>query len=188
MRSHPLLALATLTILISVASAATRFTDLSAHITLPARATTTVQHQKTTLLAHATLRVRNKASRTAPSLSATSTARFVALATNPVPLGLDKAIDIVPHVLTRIGATPTPVSPIFEALRNCESGGNYRADTGNGYYGAYQFAATTWWAIGYSGLPSQAPPQVQDQAAARLYDLSGWGAWPTCSVRIGLVS
>jgi hypothetical protein len=188
MRSHPLLALATIVILISVASAATRVTDLSARTALPARVTTTVHHSQTPSHASASHAARPDVSPKTPLLSATSTARFVALATNPVPLGIATSVIVVPRVLTHLAGAPAPVSPIFQALRDCESGGNYAADTGNGYYGAYQFAASTWWSIGYSGLPNDAPPHVQDQAAVRLYDLSGWRAWPTCSVRIGLVS
>ena len=62
----------------------------------------------------------------------------------------------------------------------CESGGDYSADTRNGYYGAYQFDQSTWDAYapsGYQGVnPASAPPAVQDQAAASVpYD-----AWPSC--------
>lgn len=49
-------------------------------------------------------------------------------------------------------------------LRACESSGNYQDNTGNGYYGAYQFSLGTWRRLGYSGLPSNAPPYIQDQA------------------------
>ncbi len=80
------------------------------------------------------------------------------------------------------GATPAA----FAALRQCESGGNYADDTGNGYYGAYQFSLSTWEGLGYSGLPSQAPPAVQDQAAERLQAQDGWGQWPACAAELGL--
>ncbi|MGH9205660.1 MAG: transglycosylase family protein, partial [Acidimicrobiales bacterium] len=72
------------------------------------------------------------------------------------------------------------------ALRQCEAGGNYSTDTGNGYYGAYQISQSTWESLGYSGLPSDAPAGVQDQAAATLQARSGWGQWPTCSSILGL--
>ncbi len=72
------------------------------------------------------------------------------------------------------------------ALRQCESNGNYRSATGNGYYGAYQFSPETWRSLGYGGLPHQAPPTVQDQAASRLWSLAGWRAWPGCTARLGL--
>lgn len=60
-------------------------------------------------------------------------------------------------------------------LRDCESGGNYQDDTGNGYYGAYQFSLGTWESLGYSGLPSNAAPSVQDQAIIRNTLRSGDG-------------
>jgi len=81
---------------------------------------------------------------------------------------------------------PATLAGDLARLRQCESSGNYRADTGNGYYGAYQFDLTTWEGLGYQGLPSEAPPAVQDQAAYRLYQERGWAPWPTCSVMLGL--
>ena len=74
----------------------------------------------------------------------------------------------------------------FAALRKCESGGNYKIATGNGYYGAYQFDPRTWRSLGYSGLPSDAPPEVQDEAARKLLAKAGWGQWPACSRKLGL--
>lgn len=71
-------------------------------------------------------------------------------------------------------------------LRQCESGGNYQEDTGNGYYGAYQFSLGTWQGLGYSGLPSDAPPALQDQAAMQLVQQDGWSQWPVCSAMLGL--
>jgi len=74
----------------------------------------------------------------------------------------------------------------WAALRLCESGGNYAEDTGNGYYGAYQFSEATWSGLGYPGRPDQASPALQDQAAQRLQALAGWGQWPACSAALGL--
>lgn len=82
--------------------------------------------------------------------------------------------------------TVAPAAGVWAELRQCESGGDYAIDTGNGYYGAYQFSAATWHGLGYPGLPNQAPPAVQDQAAARLQARSGWGQWPECSQKLGL--
>ncbi len=79
-----------------------------------------------------------------------------------------------------------PTAENLEALRWCESSNDYTADTGNGYYGAYQFSLETWEWIGYSGYPSEAAPEVQDQAALDLYDYSNWDAWPSCSIYLGL--
>jgi resuscitation-promoting factor RpfA len=82
--------------------------------------------------------------------------------------------------------SPSASSPELAALRSCESGGDYGADTGNGYYGAYQFAASTWQSLGYAGLPSNAAPAVQDEAALRLASTKGWSQWPSCSRSLGL--
>jgi hypothetical protein len=104
------------------------------------------------------------------------------------------------HVLPPPPPAPTPPSApaapvvtapshsgdVWAALRSCESNGNYADNTGNGYYGAYQFSAGTWHSLGYPGLPSNAAPAVQDQAAQRLQARSGWGQWPSCSRSLGL--
>jgi hypothetical protein len=80
------------------------------------------------------------------------------------------------------GATPSQ----FQELAECESGGNYAENTGNGYYGAYQFSQATWTALGFPGEPDQEPPSMQDQAAEELQAADGWGQWPACSAALGL--
>ncbi|MEI2833907.1 MAG: transglycosylase family protein [Acidimicrobiia bacterium] len=71
---------------------------------------------------------------------------------------------------------------VWAKLRNCESHGNYQSNTGNSFYGAYQFTASTWNSMG-TGYPyaHMAPPEVQDDAALRLQQRAGWGQWPLCS-------
>jgi Transglycosylase-like domain len=66
------------------------------------------------------------------------------------------------------------------AIRACESGGDYTTNTGNGFYGAYQFDAQTWHSLGGSGLPSDASPGEQDRRAQALIDRSGASPWPVC--------
>jgi hypothetical protein len=66
------------------------------------------------------------------------------------------------------------------AIRQCESGGNYSTDTGNGFYGAYQFTQSSWEAVGGSGNPAAASPAEQDRRAALLIARSGAGNWPVC--------
>jgi hypothetical protein len=66
-------------------------------------------------------------------------------------------------------------------LRHCESGGRYHINTGNGYYGAYQFAKSTWHSLGFHGLPSDAKKSKQDAAAKKLHASQGWHPWPVCS-------
>ncbi len=75
---------------------------------------------------------------------------------------------------------------VWAALRQCESGGNYQENTGNGFYGAYQFVWSTWTSMGFPGRPDQEPPAMQDQAAQQLQARSGWGQWPACSRKLGL--
>jgi hypothetical protein len=74
-----------------------------------------------------------------------------------------------------------PTAAQWAALRRCESGDDYSINTGNGYYGAYQFSPITWWWLGYQGYPNQAAPWVQDQAARDLWAIYGWSPWPACS-------
>jgi len=101
---------------------------------------------------------------------------------------LRAGVALGPIVATAVAARPKPreLGGVWQSLRVCESGNDYAKDTGNGYYGAYQFSLPSWWAVGYSGLPSQASANVQDAAAERLLSRSGWRAWPACSVELGL--
>jgi hypothetical protein len=95
----------------------------------------------------------------------------------------------VPAPVRRASVVPVltvPSTGVWYRLRMCESGGNYNDNTGNGYYGAYQFAASTWSGLGLPGLPNQASPAVQDEAAKMLQARSGWGQWPSCSAQLGL--
>lgn len=73
-----------------------------------------------------------------------------------------------------------PSPETLAAIRECESGGDYTTDTGNGFYGAYQFMQGTWEAVGGEGNPAEASPAEQDKRAAILYARSGAGQWPVC--------
>ncbi len=101
----------------------------------------------------------------------------------PAGAGPDRA---APSTTTTTTGPVSPSATVWAALRRCESGGDYAADTGNGYYGAYQFSLTTWHWLGYAGFPNLAPPATQDAAAARLEGLRGWSQWPACSRALGL--
>ncbi len=97
------------------------------------------------------------------------------------------AIDVAPSPpAEEIAPIDDGLGGAFAALAECESGGNYTINTGNGYYGAYQFSLSTWQSLGYGGYPHQASPAVQDQAARELQALYGWGQWPGCSWYLGL--
>jgi hypothetical protein len=75
---------------------------------------------------------------------------------------------------------PPAASPTLEAIAACESGGDPTTDTGNGFYGKYQFTLDTWAAVGGSGNPAQAPEAEQDRRAAILYAQAGPSPWPVC--------
>jgi len=66
------------------------------------------------------------------------------------------------------------------SIRACESGGNYATNTGNGYYGAYQFDQQTWNSVGGTGNPANASPATQDAMANALIAQRGTSPWPNC--------
>ena len=75
-------------------------------------------------------------------------------------------------------------SEALARLRSCE--GSYTSNTGNGYYGAYQFDKRTWGKYGGYEVASDAPASVQDQKAWETYKARGWQPWPTCRIKMGL--
>jgi hypothetical protein len=77
-------------------------------------------------------------------------------------------------------AAASTASPTLEAIAQCESGGDPTTDTGNGFYGKYQFDLQTWASVGGTGNPAQASEAEQDQRAAALYAQSGASPWPVC--------
>lgn len=89
----------------------------------------------------------------------------------------------------RVGWMPTgrvTTRDVWGDLGRCESGGNPRINTGNGYYGLYQFTARTWRAVGGSQLPHQKPADEQTKRAQILQGRAGWGQWPSCTRKLGL--
>lgn len=75
---------------------------------------------------------------------------------------------------------------IWAAIAQCESGGNPSINTGNGYYGMYQFSLPTWRSVGGTGLPSEASAEEQTMRARMLQQRAGWGQWG-CAYKLGLV-
>jgi uncharacterized protein YabE (DUF348 family) len=76
---------------------------------------------------------------------------------------------------------------VWDALAQCEAGGNWAINTGNGYYGGLQFNLGTWQSYGGSGLPSNASRETQIAIATKVRDASGgYGAWPGCAASLGL--
>lgn len=89
---------------------------------------------------------------------------------------------------TTSAATPSAAGGgVWAALAQCESGGNPSTNTGNGFYGMYQFTLGTWQALGGSGLPSDASAAEQTARAQALQAQSGWGQWPGCAAQLGLL-
>jgi resuscitation-promoting factor RpfB len=83
------------------------------------------------------------------------------------------------------GSTPASGS-VWDRLAQCESGGNWSINTGNGYYGGLQFSLGTWRAYGGSGYPHQNSRAQQIAIAQKLQSAAGWGQWPACSSKLGL--
>ncbi|PRY57996.1 transglycosylase-like protein with SLT domain [Knoellia remsis] len=86
---------------------------------------------------------------------------------------------------TGAGATET----VWDRVAECESGGNWSINTGNGYYGGLQFSFNTWKGFGgqrYAYTANLATKSQQILIAQEVLKVQGPGAWPTCSVRAGL--
>ena len=86
---------------------------------------------------------------------------------------------------TRSAAAPAG-GGVWDRLAQCESGGNWGINTGNGYSGGLQFAPGTWAAHGGSGSAHNASRAEQIRVAERVRASQGWGAWPACSSKLGL--
>ncbi|WP_237218616.1 transglycosylase family protein [Rothia nasimurium] len=88
-----------------------------------------------------------------------------------------------------LAATPAAnAAPLeaWDALAQCESGGNWAINTGNGYYGGLQFSLSSWAAAGGTGNPAAASKAEQIRVAENLLQMQGWGAWPSCAAKLNL--
>ncbi|UKA55395.1 LysM peptidoglycan-binding domain-containing protein [Arthrobacter sp. FW305-BF8] len=83
-------------------------------------------------------------------------------------------------------AAPTASASTWDALAQCESGGNWSTNTGNGFSGGLQFTPQTWAAFGGTGSPQGASRAQQIAVAEKVQATQGWGAWPACSAKLGL--
>jgi LysM repeat protein len=88
--------------------------------------------------------------------------------------------------LALAGTASAAPESAWDKLAQCESGGNWSTNTGNGYYGGIQFNTTTWRAMGGTGMPNQASKAQQIAVAERTLAAQGWNAWPACSRKMGL--
>ncbi len=77
-------------------------------------------------------------------------------------------------------------SGVWDRLAQCESGGDWSINTGNGFYGGLQFTLSSWRAVGGSGYPHHASKSEQIERAKKLRSIQGWGAWPACTSKLGI--
>lgn len=75
----------------------------------------------------------------------------------------------------------------WDALAECETGGDWSTNTGNGYYGGIQFSLATWQAVGGTGYPHEHSRETQIHYGQVLQAQSGWGQWPACAAELGLI-
>ncbi|MEV6013952.1 MULTISPECIES: transglycosylase family protein [unclassified Streptomyces] len=116
--------------------------------------------------------------RKARTANRTRTTAVLAGAALLAPLGL----------LAATGDAAAADSGVWDRIAQCESGGNWHINTGNGYYGGLQFSAGTWRAYGgtaYAPTADKASRSGQIAVANKVQSAQGWGAWPTCSARAG---
>ncbi|MEU1077171.1 MULTISPECIES: transglycosylase family protein [unclassified Streptomyces] len=95
-----------------------------------------------------------------------------------------------PLALLTVSAGPAGAADgaVWNRIAQCESGGNWHINTGNGYYGGLQFSAGSWRAYGggaYASTADRASRAQQIAVATRLQRAQGWGAWPVCSRKAG---
>ena len=77
----------------------------------------------------------------------------------------------------------------WDAVAQCESGGNWSINTGNGFSGGLQFHPQTWTGHGggqYAPSAHLATREQQIAIAEKVRASQGWGAWPACTSRLGL--
>jgi hypothetical protein len=116
----------------------------------------------------------------------------------PIPTPGEAPMEATLHVV----ATPTPVAAapparvvtydgdtVWDDLAQCESGGNWAINTGNGYYGGLQFSYDTWHGYGggeFAEYPHEATREEQIIVAERLHAARGFQPWPACRIKLGL--
>jgi hypothetical protein len=104
-------------------------------------------------------------------------------------IGIAAAAATIPLALaTSAQAGPSHQDP-WDRVAQCESGGNWSTNTGNGYYGGLQFSPGTWQSFGggaYAGTANHATRAQQIAIAEKVLHAQGWKAWPTCSKKAGV--
>jgi hypothetical protein len=140
---------------------------------------------------------------TARSLSSmaavSSGSESLSFAPMPTPASAPMQAVFQPIAAAAPTAPPAPAAPapvvtydggtVWDQLAQCESGGNWAINTGNGYYGGLQFSYGTW--LGYGGgefaeYAHLATREQQIIVAERLHAARGFSPWPACSAKLGL--
>ncbi|MFD4366374.1 transglycosylase family protein [Rhodococcus sp. NPDC058521] len=93
-------------------------------------------------------------------------------------LALTGAVAAVPFALST--GTANAATHDWDGVAQCESGGNWSTNTGNGYYGGLQFSQSTWEANGGTGSAHNASKAEQVRVAENVLNTQGPGAWPVC--------
>ena len=120
---------------------------------------------------------RHRAPSAPSNLAAKSTAGATAL-----------ALPIIGITALATGTAEAATTSQWDNVAQCESGGNWHINTGNGYYGGLQFAQGTWTSYGgghYASRADLATKSEQIAIAEKVLASQGWGAWPVCSQRRG---
>jgi LysM repeat protein len=117
----------------------------------------------------------------APAVAAPAPAPAAAPAKPAAPRAMVKS-----QTYTPVAAIVSTSGSVWDRLAQCESGGNWAINTGNGFYGGLQFTLSSWRAVGGTGYPNNASRTEQIARAEMLKARQGWGAWPACSAKLGL--
>ncbi|MET9378411.1 transglycosylase family protein [Streptomyces sp. NPDC002992] len=111
-------------------------------------------------------------------------------ATRAVALAGVAGVAVAAPLMTAGSASAATASE-WDTVAQCESGGNWSINTGNGYYGGLQFSASTWAAYGgtaYAATADQASKSQQIAIAEKVLAGQGKGAWPSCGVGLSSAS
>jgi hypothetical protein len=121
--------------------------------------------------------------------------------TEPAPTPGEAPMEATLHAVATPPPAPVAVAPapqrvvtydgdtVWDDLAQCESGGNWAINTGNGYYGGLQFSHPTWHGYGggeFAEYPHEATREEQIVVAERLHAARGFQPWPACRVKLGL--
>ncbi|MEV4201291.1 transglycosylase family protein [Micromonospora globbae] len=121
-------------------------------------------------------------------MSSAYNARHRAVTARRVALGTLAAGAVTGAVALFGTASPAQAAVNWDAIAQCESGGNWHINTGNGYYGGLQFSQSTWEGYGgtkYAARADLATRGEQIAVAEKVLDGQGIGAWPTCGKKAG---